>query len=187
MGRIARDKTFLSVIDIQEKFRKVIYNIEEIIENTKKLIKLSEILKMPIVVTEQYPEGLGRTLQEILDFLPKENVYYPIEKLTFSCMKDDKFTDVTTMLRKEGYNSVIICGIEAHVCVYQTAIDMKEAGFEIHMAYDATGSRKEINHRLIMENLLKSGIDVKPTETIIFDLLNKAKTPEFNAMLPYIK
>ncbi len=187
MGRIVKEKAFLLVIDIQEKFRKVIYNINEVIENTIKLLKLAEIFKMPVIVTEQYPEGLGKTLEEIVENLPKERVYYPIEKLTFSCMKDEKFTDITTQLRKNGYNIAIICGIEAHICVYQTVIDMKNFGFEIHLASDATGSRREENHKLILANLMSNGIDVKPTETIIFDILNKAKTEEFKMMLPYLK
>ncbi|MEO0278471.1 MAG: isochorismatase family protein [candidate division WOR-3 bacterium] len=187
MGLLDHEGTFLLVVDIQEKFRGKIYNLDEVIENTIKLVKLAEVYKMPIVVTEQYPQGLGRTIEEITKLLPQENVFYPVEKITFSCVREPKFTDILSDLRKSGYNSIIVCGIEAHICVYQTSIELLELGFNIHLASDATGSREKENHKTILRFLLQKGINVKPTETIIFEVLKAAQTPEFKTILPYLK
>ncbi len=189
MFKIAeRNRTFLVIIDVQERLLPAIYNKDQVVENSVKLIKLAETLKLPVVVTEQYPKGLGNTVKEIekalnsdLDFRGK------IEKITFSCVREPKFTDTLAELKKQGYDEPLICGIEAHICVYQTVMDLLERGYTVHLASDAIGSRREENHMQILNLLLAAGANVKPTETIIFELLVASGTLEFKNMLPYLK
>lgn len=184
-----KSSVFLVVVDIQEKLLPTIYNKEEVVENTIKLIKLAETLKFPVVVTEQYPKGLGYTIKKIEEAISSEAVDFrgKVEKLTFSCVREPKFTNILTELKKEGYNEPVICGIEAHICVYQTIMDLLDRGYTVHLALDAVGSRKRENHVSILDYLLQAKVNVKPTETLIFEMLVASGTPDFKKMLPYLK
>ncbi len=183
-----REALILVVVDLQEKLIPVIYNRDEVVENTKKLLKLAEVFSIPVILTEQYPKGLGRTIPEVEDLYNEiKTDKVKIEKLTFSCVREPSFTDLLSAKRKEGRGEVVVCGIEAHICVYQTCMDLKDMGYKVYLAGDAVGSRKEFNHRLILNYLVSRDIEVVPTETLIFELLERSDTPEFKSMLPYLK
>ncbi len=181
-----RGKTALLIIDIQEKLIDSISNRESLLGNVESLIHLAEVLEMPILVTEQYPKGLGRTIPRITDAL--KDAYQPIEKMTFSCVGCEEFNKRTDPLCSSGIHNLVICGIETHICVYQTVRDLSEDGVcTIHVAADAVGSRREENWRWGLELMREEGAFIKPTETIVFEMLARSGTPEFKAMLPYIK
>ena len=180
------DKSILLLIDMQERLFTAIHNREAVLKNVELLIHLSRIFHLPILLTEQYPKGLGRTLPILQELL--SNQYHPIEKTTFNCLGNETFVAECDRLYTARRNTMIICGIETHICVYQTARDLIRQGkWKIHIAADATGSRAEANWRWGLDLLRDEGIPIKPTETILYELLKKSGTPEFKAMLPYIK
>ncbi len=180
------DKTILLVIDVQEKLFTTIHNREVVLKNVELLIHLSRIFHLPILLTEQYPKGLGRTLPSLRELLG--NQYRPIEKTSFNCLGNDTFMAECDRFATAGRDTMIMCGIETHICVYQTARDLIHQGnWKVHIAADATGSRAEANWRWGLELMRDEGIPIKPTETILYELLKKSGTPEFKAMLPYIK
>ncbi len=185
MGLSAK-KTALLIIDMQEKLFAAIHDKEAVLKNVKLLVHLAKTFELPILLTEQYPKGLGRTLPSLVELLDTD--YRPIEKTTFSCLGDDEFAKEIQRLRGEGRNNLIVCGIETHICVYQTARDLKQEGtWKIHLAADATGSRTVANWTWGLELLRDEGIPIKPVETTLYELLKKSGTPEFKAMLPHIK
>jgi hypothetical protein len=150
------------------------------------LIRLSKVFGLPILITEQYPKGLGRTIGRIADLLGED--YQPIEKMTFSCAGCDEFNEKADALCAGDFHNLVVCGIETHICVYQTVRDLSEDGVcNIHVAADAVGSRKEENWRWGLELMREEGAFIKPTETIVFEMMARSGTPEFKAMLPYIK
>lgn len=109
------------------------------------------------------------------------------EKMTFSCARDNGFSSYLSEKHKEGYTQILLTGIESHICVYQTAMDLLHLGYKVFIASDAVGSRKESNYRDILDYFRLKGVEVLPTETIVFQLLEKAGTEEFKKMLPFLK
>ena len=183
-----RESVVLVVVDIQEKLLPAIHNKENVVENSVKLLRLADVMETPVILTEQYPKGLGRTVDEVAQVF--EEIGAPkhrVEKVTFSCAKEPGFSTVLSDYGKEGRRDVVLCGIEAHICVYQTAMDLKEMGYRVILASDATGSRKKSNYKQILRYLTARGVEVVPTETVIFQLLERAGTEEFKRMLPYLK
>ncbi len=180
------EKTALVIIDMQERLFAAIHGRDPILKNVELLVHLARTFRLPILVTEQYPKGLGRTLPSLASLLG--DAYRPIEKATFSCLGNAHFRESLAVLAAEGRREVIVCGIETHICVYQTARDLKREGdWKIHLAADATGSRAEANRRWGLDLMRDEGIPVKPVETILYEMLQRAGTPEFKAMLLYIK
>jgi nicotinamidase-related amidase len=177
--KLKRENTALIIIDIQEKFLPVIKNINEIIENTIKLIKSFQILKIPIIVTEQYPNGLGKTIDKIRNALRD---YKPIEKISFNCFDNEDFFNIL-----KNKKNLVICGIESHVCVTQTSIDGISKGFTVHLIKDAVSSRKESDFAVAIERAKQEGALISSTEMIIFQLLGKAGTEEFKEIIRIIK
>ncbi len=185
MGLDAK-KTALVIIDMQERLFAAIHGREAVLKNVELLVHLARTFRLPVLVTEQYPKGLGRTLPSLASLLG--DAYRPIEKTTFSCLGNVRFREAVAALAAGGRREVIVCGIETHICVYQTVRDLKREGdWKIHLAADATGSRAESNWRWGLDLMRDEGIPVKPAETILYELLKRSGTPEFKAMLPHIK
>jgi nicotinamidase-related amidase len=181
-----RGNTALLVIDIQEKLIGNIWNRESLLENVETLVHLAHVFEMPILVTEQYPKGLGSTVSTVAEVL--KDSYDPIEKMTFSCVGCEEFNGRTDSLCSSGIHHLIVCGIETHICVYQTVRDLSEDGVcNIHLASDAVGSRKEANWRWGLDLMREEGAFIKPTETMVFEMLTRSGTSEFKAMLSHIK
>ncbi|MCW3134914.1 MAG: hydrolase [Methanophagales archaeon] len=175
-----RDDTGLVVIDLQEKFLPVIPNIKEVISNAEKVIRTFKILKMPIMITEQYPKGLGKTVESISKLIETE----PIEKISFSCFGEEKFLE---SIEKLNIKNLVLLGIESHVCVLNTAIDAIKRGYVPYVVVDATSSRKKIDYETSVKRMMQEKIYLTTTEILFFQLLKKAGTPEFKEISKIIK
>lgn len=177
-GKLNREDCLLLVIDIQERLIPVVHQYQEVIDNANILLKGMEILGVPVIVTEQYPKGLGNTCKEIL----LGDDVKVMEKITFSCLANDYIKE-SVQTKKQ----IIICGVEAHICVLKTALDLLDEGYEVHLITDAVSSRKNENKQIAVERMKQSGVFVSSTEMILFQLLDKAGTDEFKLISKLIK
>lgn len=179
-GLIQNTTTALIVIDFQEKLLPIVQDGEAIVANTNRLIKGAEILNIPIIITEQYPKGLGKTSAEIN--IPTSVL--PIEKMCFSCMQSE---NVLQQLKTMEIKSVILCGVETHICVLKTALEALEIGLEVHVVADAVSSRTNANKQFALERLRQSGAFIVSTEMILFQLIDAAGTDTFKSISKLIK
>ncbi|WP_333653472.1 hydrolase [Dissulfurispira sp.] len=176
-----KDNTALLIIDIQDRLAAAMKVRDDVVKNCLHLIELSKMLNIPIVVTEQYPKGLGQTVAEIKDALPS---YQPIEKLTFSCCEEPNFLNEIKRLDKK---TIILTGMETHICVLQTCIGLLKEGFHVHLVRDAVCSRAKENWKAGVEFMRDAGAVITCTETVLFQLLKVAGTEEFKAISKRIK
>lgn len=182
MHKIESANCCFILVDMQEKLQKAMSNVSKCIENQKLLLKSAAILEIDSIVTEQYPRGLGNTVDELKCLLP-ENTRI-IEKTSFSCMGESKFR---TALKSKSRKTLIVCGIEAHVCVQQTVLDLLAEGYEVVIPADALTSRNIDNRQLALESMRQAGAFVTSSESIIFMLLRDAKHPNFREISKLIK
>lgn len=171
----------LVVIDVQSRLNPVMFDPDRAPSGAAKLLQGAEILNVPALVSEQYPQGLGETVEDLQDLLPTGS---PIEKTCFSCMGEDDFTDKFDALNRD---QVVIAGIEAHVCVLQTALALLDDGKEVFVVEDATASRTRENHRAGLERIRDAGGWVVTVEMVLFEWLGRAGTPEFKAVSQLVK
>jgi nicotinamidase-related amidase len=169
MGLLTRDRAALVVVDVQESFRPYTA-FEGVARACAKLVQAARILELPALVSEQYPKGLGHTAPEV--GITDEPL---IEKSVFSAARADGF-DLGER------DQAIVCGIETHVCVSQTVHDLLAAGVEVHVPADAVGSRHEIDYERGLERMERAGAIVSTVEAALFELLERAGTPEFKAV-----
>jgi len=180
-GLVSREAAALVVIDVQEKLFAHMAEKEKLAENVSRLIQFARIIKIPVILTEQYPKGLGQTIPQIKVLVPDLK---PVEKLEFSCFGSNRFreTFATTQIK-----TLILTGIEAHICVAQTAIEGLEKGFRMCVVEDAVSSRNPQDKAAATERMRQSGVTVVSTEMLIYELLGKAGTPEFRETLKLVK
>jgi nicotinamidase-related amidase len=176
--RLEADRSALVVVDVQEAFRKAVPNFDEVAENTSILVRAARELGLPIAVTEQYPRGLGETVTTVSDQLP--DGVAPIAKLSFSAAAADGFD-------LGGRDQAVVCGLETHVCVSHTVLDLLEAGKEVHVVADAVGSRAESNRELALRKAERAGAILTSVETVLFELVREAGTPEFKVLQGLVK
>ncbi|NJO88983.1 MAG: hydrolase [Chloroflexia bacterium] len=174
-----KDVAFI-IIDIQESLIPVIDSVDEIIKNTNILIKGAEVLGVPLLVTEQYPKGLGATHSSVE--LPAGQKI--IEKSSFSCFGEEKFVKA---IKDLGIKSVVICGIEAHVCVTQTVLDALNHNLDVYVVADAISSRKAVNKQIGIERMRQSGAFIVNTEMVLFQLLEVSGGEAFKAISKLVK
>jgi len=181
---LTREHTTLVVCDVQERLFHAMDadHREEVMRNIKVLAASARRLRVPILVTEQYPKGLGHTLQELLDTLGPG--VEPLPKVTFSCCAVGAFR---ARLQATGARHVVLTGIEAHVCVLMSALDLIALGYTVHVAADAVTSRTQANWRLAMDQLRQAGAVVTATESVLFQLLGEADTEEFRELARLIR
>ena len=179
-----RGRTALVVIDVQERLYPAMDadHREEVMRNIKVLIAAARRLNLGTLVTEQYPKGLGHTLQELKDALPAGA--QPVEKVAFSCLGAEAFR---SRLVATGARQLLLAGIEAHVCVLMSALDLLAEGYGVHIVADAVTSRTQANWRLAMAQLRQAGAVVTTTETALFQLLRKADTDDFRELARLIR
>jgi len=178
---INKDDSALVIVDIQERLAVVMSEREKVIRNTLHLMEAAKLLQLPVIVTEQYPQGLGPTVSEIREALPS---YEPIEKLAFSCCGEPGFMKA---LESTGKKKIILCGMETHVCVLQTCIGSLREGYTVHAASDAICSRSKENFKTGIQFMRDAGAVITGTETVLFQLLERAGTEEFKALTKRIK
>ncbi|MEW6109592.1 MAG: hydrolase [Nitrospirota bacterium] len=178
---LKRENAALAIVDIQDKLAVVMSEKQKVLNNTIHLIETAKLLKIPILITEQYPKGLGPTIAGIKEAL--EN-YDPIEKTSFSCCGESTFL---TALAGTGRKQIIIAGMETHVCVLQTCLDLLRNNFIVHIVSDAVCSRTKDNFKAGIELMRDAGAAITSTETVLFQLLEKAGTEEFRTISKRIK
>jgi len=177
------DRCALIVVDIQEKLLPPIFQKEQLLKNSQLLIRLAGILKIPALVTTQYAKGLGNTTPEIASLLPDTQ---PIDKQMFSCFGSDAFCSMLKRL-PGNRNTVLLCGMESHICVMQTALGALREGYIVHVASDAVSSRTEWNWKIGLERMRAAGAIISSTEMILYELLRSSGSPAFKELLPYLK
>jgi len=179
-----RDRCALVVVDLQLKLLPAIFEKGRVIRNVKLLIECAKILNIPILLTQQYPRGLGETVQEIRDILPSDTL--PIDKTEFGCFNNPGFKEAIQQFKRRR-NTLLVTGIESHICVAQTALGGVEEGFNVQVAADATSSRSEFNWKIGLDRMKEAGAQLSSTEMMIYELLGRSDTPEFKAMLQHLK
>jgi len=176
-----RHSTALVVIDIQERLVPHIIGAEEVITKTTALIGAARILNIPILATEQYPEGIGPTVPQLKAILEGTSV---ISKRTFSCCREPRFMAALEALNRR---QILICGIETHVCVFQTAADLVARGYQVQVAADAVSSRTEANKTIGLARIQRAGGAISCVESTLFELLETSACPEFKQVIKLIK
>lgn len=178
---LKKNDAVLVIVDIQERLAVVMAERQKVIDNCLHLIESAKLLNIPIMLNEQYPKGLGPTVPEIREALKD---YPPLEKITFSCCGQTEFlSNIAALNRKK----VILCGMETHVCVLQTCIDLLKEGFAVHTVSDAICSRTKDNFNTAIEFMRDAGAVITCTETVLFQMLEKAGTEEFKIISKRIK
>jgi len=175
------ENTILCVIDIQGKLAQLMHAKEVLFAQVTRLIRAATILNIPIIVTEQVPTKIGRTIPEIATHF---NEYHPIEKSSFSCCGNDEFNN---KLKESGRKQVLITGIETHVCVYQTVCDLIEKKYDVQVVGDAVASRSVDNKYYALDRIKNIGVCLTSTEMIICELLKTSEHPKFKEVTQLIK
>ena len=175
------DKTVLLLIDFQERLFPVMHEKEKLLNNVLKLIKGAMTLEIPVIITEQYPKGLGPTLPEIKHLLPDVK---PVEKVCFACSDEPAFAAALDAVKRK---QVLIAGIEAHICVYQTAAALARSFYQVEVVGDCVASRDPENRMAALFKLGSGGVGITTTEMALFELLKVAKGDKFKAISAIIK
>jgi nicotinamidase-related amidase len=177
------EQCVLVVVDIQEKLLPPIFHKEDLVRNSTLLIRAAGVLKIPAIVSTQYAKGLGSTVPEIACLLPETAA---IDKDRFSCFGSEVFC--TLLKRLPGNrNTLLLCGMESHICVTQTALAALREGYLVHVASDAVSSRTEWNWKIGLERMRAAGAVISSTEMMIYELMRSSSSPAFKKMLPHLK
>jgi len=171
----------LLIVDMQEKFKPAIPDFDNIVENVVRLILTFQMFKMPILVTEQYPQGLGNTVNVIRK---QFDIFESIEKVAFSCLREEQFLKKFMPLK---LNNLVVCGIESHVCINQTVLDLLQLGIKVHVVADAIGSRQKFSHEVAVQKMIQAGAIPGTTEMILFELAMRAGTQSFKNIQHMVK
>ena len=171
------------VVDIQEKLLPPIFEKERLVRNSQLLLRLAGILELPVLATTQYSKGLGPTVPEIASLLPPGEV---TDKTAFSCFGSGDFCSAVRSL-PGNRNTLIVCGMETHICVLQTVLGALDQGYLVHVASDAVSSRAEWNWQIGLRRMEAAGALISSTETIIYELLRNSASAAFKEMLKYLK
>ncbi len=176
--KLERERAVLVVVDVQEAFRKAVPDFDRVAEAVGTLVRGAAAMGVPIVVTEQYPKGLGATVPAVAEHLPAG--IEPVEKVRFSAAEADGFD-------LGGRGQALVCGIETHVCVNQTVLDLLGRGLEVQVVSDAVGSRSDENRELGLRRAERAGGDLTSVEMALFELLGGSDAPEFKQVQELVK
>lgn len=179
--RILKEDTIALVVDFQEKLMPVMAGKEELEVRTNILVKGLKTLEVPMLITQQYTKGIGMTIPSLFESSETEEYF---DKVTFSCFDDEA---IRAKIEESGKKNVIVCGIESHICVLQTCIDLKEAGYTPILVVDCMSSRKESDKEIAILRAQQEGIVLTTTEAILFELTRKAGNPTFKVISKLIK
>jgi nicotinamidase-related amidase len=178
---LTAENSLLLIIDVQEKFREHIHNFQETMHNIVVMAKGAKLLDVPIFLTEQYPQGLGKTVSEISHAVEFTKVF---EKTAFSCCQDFDFMDT---LNKTGRRQIVVCGIEAHVCVSQTVLDLLHMNYQVHVVVDAVSSRNPENKKMGQQKMQAAGALMTTVEMSLLELVGDSGKPVFKSVQRLIK
>ena len=178
---LKQETTALLIIDIQDRILNAIYENERVVENALKLVKGFKTMNLPIFFTEQYPKGLGPTTSSLLKELEGHEA---IEKMSFSCFGAG---DLFVKLQEKDISQVVVCGVESHVCVQQTVLDLLENGFQVNLAGDAVSSRRKMDNKLALDRMRSNGAEVTSVESVLFELLEVCGTDIFKLISRIVK
>lgn len=178
---LMRENTGLIVVDIQGKLARLVDDSDTLISHCEKLIKGSQALDLPIIWLEQNPEKLGSTVDELSIFLDDIEL---ITKYTFNACDSPDFLD---LIGATNVSTWLICGIEAHICVYQTAKGLTELGYKVELVSDCIGSRLAVNKQLAINALQNSGVNTTGLEMCLYELVKDCRDPEFKQILELIR
>lgn len=174
-------KCCLVVVDVQGKLAQLMYGRQVLFRNIQILISASKLLSIPIIWCQQCPQALGQTVPEVLQLLADIE---PINKASFSCCGEKQFNKKLDTLNRQ---QVLLCGIEAHVCIYQTAVDLLQKGYEVNVIADAISSRAPENKQIAIETMRAHGVNISCAEMALFELLRTAKHPQFRQITKLAK
>ena len=181
--RLEAEACALIAVDVQEKLLPPIFRKEELVKNSILLVRIAGILRMPVLVTTQYAKGLGGTVPEIASLLPETTA---IDKQAFSCFGSEVFCSL--LKRLPGHRTtLLLCGMESHICVMQTALDALRGGYVVHVASDAVSSRTEWNWKIGLERMQAAGAVITSTEMAVYELLRSSGSAGFKEILPHLK
>jgi nicotinamidase-related amidase len=180
-----RSRSHLLVIDVQEKLAPHVAGQSEIVANCQRLIRYARRLDVPIAISEHYPNGLGPTVPSLVE--AAGNATPRLEKITFSCWRDAGIKAALEANAKRGRNQVVVAGMEAHVCVGQTVIDLLANGLEVMLVADAVGSRQERTRAIAIERMRGAGATIVSQEMIAFEWLERGDAPELKDVLKSLK
>jgi len=173
----------LVVIDIQEKLLPPIFQKEQLVRNSQLLIRAAGILKIPALISTQYSKGLGATVPEISSLVPTAK---PVDKTLFSCFGSDVFCNLLEGLPGQR-STLLLCGMESHICVAQTALAALRENYVVHVASDAVSSRTEWNWKIGLERMRAAGAVISSAEMIIYELMRSSSSAAFKELLPHLK
>ena len=179
--RLSTETSLLIVIDVQEKIFATMYEQKRVKDNIIRMVEGAKTLKIPIIWTEQYSKGLGPTIPELRAALGGHTCY---EKITFSCADDNQ---ILKAVEKVNPRDILLCGIEAHVCVYQTAVELIEMGNAVHVVVDAVMSRYKSNHEVALRKMEQVGVNITSVEMALFEFQGAAKGETFKPIAALIK
>lgn len=173
---VDKNDSLIILVDVQEKLTPLVVEPKALISRCEWLLRLATRLSVPIIISEQYPQGLGKTLEPLNEFHPSKNF---IEKVHFSCMQSQAMQDLLNHYKK---NQIILIGIEAHVCVLQTAMELRSTGKEVYIVVDAVSSRSAMDKKYALKRMEQEGVHLITSEMVFFEWLRRAGTPEFKAL-----
>jgi len=179
--KLNQKQTLLVIVDVQEKLAPLMVDNDQLINNLSKIIQGVQCLDIPIIHTEQYPEGLGHTVGALQKLIGNQS---PIEKNSFSCCQVDKFIKA---IETQERSQLLLAGIEAHICVYQTALDLIDRGYQVHLLTDCIASRTPANLNLARQRLSVSGVQLTGLEMALFELLGSSQVNGFKTISKLIK
>ena len=182
---ISRERSQLLVVDVQERLVPAIFDVERVVTNVARLIRYASLLHIPTTYTEHMPEQIGNVLPELSQTIGDSASI--IKKKTFSAVREPKFSDRLVKLRQRGRGSIVVCGMEAHVCVMQTVLELCESNYDVHVVADAIGSRSDHNRDLAIDRMSKAGVTIVSHEMVAFEWLERGDAPEFKDILKLLK
>lgn len=181
LGKLAASETALFVCDVQERFRQIISGMPAVIDTSRRMVRAADALGMPVLVTEQYPEKLGSTVPEVTDVMPDRLLLgsrrFP--KKVFSMIVPEVRYALRTM---PHVKTVLLCGIETHVCVLQTTLDLIERGYEVHVLVDGVSSQRPADRAVALQRLAQSGAYLATSEMALFQMMGSTEHPAFKTI-----
>jgi nicotinamidase-related amidase len=176
-----RNRSALVLIDFQERLFPSVYEHPRVMARIDLLLSAASLMHVPVLLTEQYPRGLGSTVEEIRKALPHAQ---PVEKMDFSCAAAPGFKEALSSLHRD---QIVLTGIETHICVAQTALDLASTGEKVFVVADATSSRRPLDAQTALQRMEQSGLTIITAESVVFEWLRRAGTDEFKALQPKLK